>query len=250
MPNPEPAKTWDVERYQQRHSYVFQYGGAVVDLLDPQPGERMLDLGCGAGQLTAVLVEKGCTVIGIDRSPEMIAQARQKFPHLDVRIGDATHFVIEEPVDAVFSNATLHWVKDARAAIACIWKALKPGGRLVAEFGGYRNVQSIVDAVREVLGPVETPWFYPTIGEYATLLEGQGFDVRQAMLFDRPTRVEGEDGMEDWLKMFGDGLLAGVEEPRRSEARHAVVEKLRPTAYRGGGWTVDYRRLRVVAVRP
>jgi trans-aconitate methyltransferase len=169
MPNPE-TKSWDVERYQQRHSYVFQYGGAVVDLLDPQPGERILDLGCGAGQLTALLVEKGCTVIGIDRSPEMIAEARRNFPTLDVRLGDATRFELDSTVDAVFSNATLHWVKDASAAIACIWKALKPGGRFVAEFGGHRNVQSIIDAVRELLGPVETPWFYPTIGEYAALL--------------------------------------------------------------------------------
>ena len=249
-PSPTPAKIWDVDRYQQRHAYVFKYGEAVLGLLDPKPGERILDLGCGAGQLTAALVDKGCEVIGIDRSPDMIAQARENFPHLDVRVGDATNFELDCPVDAVFSNATLHWVKDARAAIRCIWTALKPGGRFVTEFGGYRNVQSVVDAARALLGPLETAWFNPTIGQYATLLEAQGFEVRQAMWFDRPTRVEGEDAMEDWIKMFGDGLLSGVEESRRPEVRRAMVEKLRPTAYRDGGWTVDYRRLRVVAVKP
>ena len=151
---------------------------------------------------------------------------------------------MESPVDAVFSNAVLHWVKNAAAAAGCIARALKPGGRLVAEFGGHGNIQSIVDAIREVLGPVETPWYYPSIGEYATLLEQHGLEPRQAWLIDRPTPLDGEDGMEDWLAVFARDF---VEEPQRKQVFHAVAQKLRPTNYKAGVWTVDYRRLRIVA---
>src|ERR1700719_4137852 len=166
--------SWDPQDYQKRHAYVFQYGEALLDLLAPQAGERILDLGCGAGQLTAAIAQTGAVAFGLDASPEMIAQARANFPALDFRIGDATNFSVDPPLDAVFSNAALHWVKNAEAVAACISRALKPAGRLVAEFGGHGNIQSIVNAIRQVLGPVELPWFFPSIGEYASVLETHG----------------------------------------------------------------------------
>jgi trans-aconitate 2-methyltransferase len=241
--------SWDPQDYQKRYAYVFQYGEALLDLLAPQAGERILDLGCGAGQLTAAITQRGAMAFGIDASPEMIAQARTNFPALDFRLGDATNFSVDPPLDAVFSNAALHWVKDAGAVAACVSRALKPAGRLVAELGGRGNVQSIVNAIREVLGPVELPWFFPSIGEYASVLETHGLEVRRAELFDRPTRVEGEDGMEHWLSVFGGSLVAGMPDVRQKEIWPAVAQKLRPQFYRGGGWTLDYRRLRVVAVK-
>jgi trans-aconitate methyltransferase len=241
--------SWDPQDYQKRYAYVFQYGEALLDLLAPQAGERILDLGCGAGQLTAAIARTGAMALGIDASPEMIAQARANFPALDFRIGDATNFSVDHPLDAVFSNAALHWVKNAEAVAACVSRALKPAGRLVAELGGRGNVQSIVNAIREVLGPVELPWFFPSIGEYTSVLETHGLEVRRAELFDRPTRVEGEDGMEHWLSVFGGSLVAGMPDVRQKEIWRAVAQKLRPQCYRDGAWTLDYRRLRVVAVK-
>jgi trans-aconitate methyltransferase len=245
-----PKSTWDPGRYQARHSYVWDHGASLLDLLDPLPGERILDVGCGPGQLTYRIAERGATVIGIDSSPDMIGEARQNFPKLEFRLADATTFEIDPKVDAVFSNAALHWIKNAPAAAARIYAALKPGGRFIAELGGKGNVASVEQAVRDIAGPVEDPWYFPTVGEYATVLEHAGFEVSQATLFDRPTRVEGEDGMDDWLLMFGGVLLAGMEEARRRDIRRAVVERLRPTHYRDSGWTIDYRRLSIVATKP
>jgi trans-aconitate methyltransferase len=242
--------SWDAKKYQTRHSYVFEYGQAVLDLLAAQPGEQILDLGCGSGQLTAAIAEAGAAVVGLDSSPEMLEEARSQHPGIEFRLGDAADFTLKAPVDAVFSNAALHWVKNADGAAACIRRALKPGGRLVAEFGGHGNVQSIVDALRSVLGPVETPWYYPSIGEYATLLERHGLEPRKAWLIDRPTVVDGEDGMEDWLAVFARDFVSHMDVQRKREAFHLVAERLRPTNYRGGAWTVDYRRLRVVAQKP
>jgi trans-aconitate methyltransferase len=238
---------WDAQRYQSQHGYVWRHGEGLVDLLAPQRGERIVDLGCGSGQLTARIAESGAQVIGVDRSPEMIAQARTNFPSIDFRVADATAFAVESPADAVFSNAVLHWVKDANSAIARVRQALKPGGRFVLEMGGHGNTGTLLAVVREVAGPVEIPWFFPTIGEYAALLEANGFEVRLAMLFDRPTIVEGERGLEDWLVMFGDGLFAGMSKSQKQEVRGAVADRMRPTHYRNGEWTVDYRRLRIQA---
>lgn len=241
--------SWDPQEYQERHAYVFQYGEALLDVLVPQAGERILDLGCGAGQLTAAIARTGAVALGLDASPEMIAQARANFPALDFRIGDAANFSLSEPLDAVFSNAALHWVKNAGSAAACVSRALKPAGRFVAELGGRGNIQSIVNVIREVLGPVELPWFFPSIGEYASLLEPHGLEVRRAELFDRPTRVEGEDAMEHWLAVFGASIVAGLPDARQKEIWTAVAQKLRPQCYRDGGWVLDYRRLRVVAIK-
>jgi len=234
------SAAWDAKQYQQRHSYVFAYGQAVLDLLAPQKGERILDLGCGSGQLTAAIADTGASVVGLDSSLEMLAEARAHYPAIEFRLGDAADFTLQSPVDAVFSNAVLHWVRNASDAAASIARALKPGGRFVGEFGGHGNIQSIVDTLREVLGPVETPRYYPSIGEYASVLEQHGLETRQAWLIDRPTPVEGEDGMEDWLAVFARDFA-----PR--EALRAVAEKLRSTNYKDGVWTVDYRRLRIVA---
>jgi trans-aconitate 2-methyltransferase len=234
------STTWDAKQYQQRHSYVFQYGQAVLDLLAPQKGERILDLGCGSGQLTAAIADAGASVIGLDSSPDMLVEARAHYPAIEFRMDDAADFALESPVDAVFSNAVLHWVKNASGAAACIARALKPGGRFVAEFGGHGNIQPVVDAIRELLGPVKTPWYYPSMGEYATVLDQNDLETRQAWLIDRPTPVEGEDGMEDWLAVFTRDFMDEAQ-------RKMIAQKLRPTHYKDGVWTLDYRRLRIVA---
>ena len=242
--------TWNAQQYQERHAYVFHFGEGILEWLAPQPHERIVDLGCGSGQLTARIAEAGALVIGIDASHDMIVQARSNFPGFDFRVGDATTFTVERPVDAVFSNATLHWVKNASAAAQCIARALKPGGRFVAEFGGHRNIRAIYTAIRAAIPGVQFPWYYPTIGQYSSILESAGLEVRQASLFDRPTPVEGEDGLDDWLNMFCREVIDQAGPSRRDAVQREIIEKLRPTLYKDGAWSLDYRRLRVVAIKP
>ncbi|HML17183.1 MAG TPA: methyltransferase domain-containing protein [Bryobacteraceae bacterium] len=242
------SERWNAERYQAGHSYVWRYGEALIDLLEPCAGERIVDLGCGSGQLTALIAERGAGVIGIDSSSEMIAAARANFPAIEFRVADATSFAIEDSVDAVFSNAALHWVRDAASAIASVHRALRPGGRFVFEMGGAGNTGELIKTIREVAGEIDMPWFFPSIGQYAALLEASGFEVLQAQLFDRPTLFEGEHGLEDWLIMWGDFLFGKRSEPEKAEIRREVAGRMRRSSYRGGGWIVDYRRLRMAAV--
>ncbi len=232
------SKDWDVERYEASHGYVWNFGRGLIDWLDPQPGEKILDLGCGSGQLSSDIASKGAIVTGLDSAPSMVAQARINYPNLTFQLADATNFKFETPFDAVFSNAALHWVRPPELAVQCVARALRPGGRFVCEFGGKGNVASVM---RTCAG--HTPdWFYPSIGEYAAILEANGFEVREAMLFDRPTKLApGPDGMEDWLRMF----VKSID----GDALRAVIDEMRPTLYDGTTWTVDYRRIRVKAVK-
>lgn len=241
--------SWNAERYEGRHSYVWQFGESLLELLAPQPGERILDLGCGTGQLTAEIAARGANVVGLDSSTEMLGQARQNYPKLKFMLADATRFRLDEPVDAVFSNAVLHWVKNGEAAVQSIAGALCAGGRFVAEFGGKDNIASILGALGEVFGATaeeRCPWWYPSIGEYAAMLERHGLEVQEARLFDRPTPVE---GMEDWIEMFCGSYFRGLSPAEAKEKMQELVELLRPKLYRDGAWTLDYRRLRVVAAR-
>jgi trans-aconitate methyltransferase len=241
--------SWDVERYEARHSYVWNFGADLIEALDPKSGERILDLGCGAGHLSDRISRSGATVIGVDNSPAMIAQARINFPHLKFLLANGASFSLDEPVDAVFSNAALHWMKPPEPVAAAIARALRPGGRLVAEFGGRGNIRAVLDGLSSVFEGVKEYWYFPSIAEYATLLEQQGLTVTFAALFERPTPLEGEDGIEDWMEMFCGTFFDGIPAPSRSKTRHQVGESLRPRLYRNGKWVADYRRLRVVAVK-
>ena len=245
---------WDPDRYDGDHAFVYEYGADVLGLLDPSPGERILDLGCGTGHLTARIAEAGATVVGLDTSAEMLETAREAHPELALVRADAHHFAVAEPFDAVFTNAALHWVERPAAVFARVADALGPGGRFVGEFGGHGNVAAIVEAVEAELAARglegENPWYFPTIGAFASELEGHGFEVRHAELFDRPVELDGgEDGLRSWLAMFGDSLLAPVEGEEREAVLDGVEERLRPTQFEDGAWVADYRRLRFVAVR-
>jgi trans-aconitate methyltransferase len=250
-----PSNQWNPALYQGKHAFVYEHGADLIDLLSPQRGETILDLGCGTGQLTQQISDRGATVRGIDRSPEMIAEARRNYPDIAFDVADATTFEIPEPVDAVFSNAVLHWVKPPEAAVARIHAALKPGGRFVAEFGGKGNVAAIVSAANAatidigIATGVSNPWYFPSVGEYSSVLESRGFEMTFATLFDRPTPLEGERGFRDWLSMFGWPILASVPTDQREAFVAATESHARPTLFRNGRWIADYRRLRVVARR-
>ena len=248
---------WNSALYEGSHAFVWQYGESLLELLVPKAGERILDLGCGTGQLTEKIAQSGAFVHGIDSSLSMISTARSNYPQLDFAVADARNFQVNEPLDAVFSNAVLHWIKEPDAVINCVAKALKPGGRFVAEFGGKGNVGAIVRALLSVLSEIGceepqalNPWYFPSIGEYAGLLEKQGFDVGYAVLFDRPTPLEGGSaGMANWIKMFAGGFLSGLSDNVRSHVIRTVEEHLRSVLYRDGNWNADYRRIRIVAVK-
>jgi trans-aconitate methyltransferase len=245
---------WDATLYDGKHGFVWQHGAALVELLTPRPGERILDLGCGTGHLTARIAEVGATVVGLDRSAEMLAQARAAYPRIEFVQGDAREFAFAKPFDAVFSNALLHWVRPPETVVRRVRDTLRPGGRFVAEFGGRGNVRAVIEALRVAaervgVGAEPPAWYYPSVGEYSGLLEATGLEVRFAVLFDRPTPLEGEAGLRDWVRMFAGGMLEGVPAERREEFLRAVEEAARPALFRDGGWVADYRRLRLVAVR-
>ena len=245
----------DPTRYDEDAAFVHEYGADVLDLLDPDTGERVLDLGCGTGHLTAAAAERGSEVVGVDADPEMVAAAREAYPNLDVRHADATEFVADDPVDAVFSNAALHWMTDQDAVAANVRASLRPGGRFVAELGGTGNVAAVrgaLGAALEAVGrPVPDPWYFPSVGEHASLLERHGFEVRRAALFDRPTHLEGADGLRDWLATFGGAFLSPLDGETRERVVRDVEDRLRSERYDPDAerWTADYRRLRFVAVR-
>jgi trans-aconitate methyltransferase len=247
-------QSWDAGLYDGRHAFVWKHGAALVELLAPQPNERILDLGCGTGHLTAQIAAAGARVVGLDHSAEMLSQARSAYPHLEFIQADARSFAFADPFDAVFSNAALHWITEPATVVGRVRDALKPGGRFVAEFGGRGNVQIIRAAMRAAahrlsLPVEESPWYFPTIGEYAALLEAAGLEVRFALLFDRPTPLEGPEGLRDWVRMFGHRELAMVPPEQREAFFLAVEEAARGPLFRDGGWTADYRRLRIVAFR-
>ena len=229
-------KEWDAGLYESSSQFVWKFGGDVVSLLKPQPGERILDVGCGTGHLTADIAATGSLTFGIDASPAMIAQARQNFPKLQFQLMDATEFQSEPVYDAVFSNAALHWMLKPDRVVAAVAGALKPGGRFVGEMGGKGNISAIDGAIRTNIRN-----YYPSVSEYSAVLERNGFEVTFMTLFDRPTPLEGgENGLREWLQTFRGDNSRPVEE---------VEAELRPRLFHDGRWVADYRRLRFIAVR-
>ncbi len=250
-----PENRWDTNLYESKHAFVWQNASDVVELLSPVPGERILDLGCGTGQLTAKIALAECEVLGIDRDAAMIEKARQNYPHLSFAIADARDFQVEGQFDAVFSNAVLHWIPESDAPVRSVYTALKQGGRFVAEFGGKGNIGAIALALTNVLDTLGyascaiSPWYFPSIAQYATVLEQQGFDVTYAVLLDRPTPLEGDAGMRNWIEMFASRFLEKLSSQQQTEVIQAIEHQLKPTLYRDGKWWADYRRIRVVAIK-
>jgi trans-aconitate methyltransferase len=246
---------FDPDAYEDAQSFVMEYGRDLLELLDPQPGERVLDLGCGTGHVTAEIADAvgpDGDVVGIDASPAMVEQARQAHPDLEVRHADATDFAVEDPFEAVYSNAALHWIEDQDAALSCVADALRPGGQFVAEMGAEGNIVEILEGVAAVAersnAEVAHPWHFPTLGEYSARLEERGFTVHLARTFERPTTLAGKNGLRDWFDQFGDPLVASF--PDEDDAIAAIEEELRADCWdpEEEAWTVTYRRLQFRAI--
>jgi trans-aconitate methyltransferase len=223
-------------------------GASILDRLAAQAGERILDVGCGDGSLTFKLAERGAIVVGVDASPDMVRAAHAR--GLDVRMMDAAALTFDREFDAVFSNAALHWIHQADAVLAGVHRALKPAGRLVAEFGGHGCVAAIHTALRAVLSQrsvdAPSPWYFPTGEEYRALVEAAGFVVDDIRLFSRPTPLP--TGIDGWLETFGRPLLDLLPAADRPPAMREIEALLQPVLCdRSGHWTADYVRLQVVA---
>ena len=252
MQVPRAGQAWEAARYAANARFVADLGLPVVELLAPQPGERILDLGCGDGVLTRRLAEIGCSVVGIDAAPDMVREACVR--GVDARLADGADLRFAAEFDAVFSNAALHWMSaDPDAVIAGVARALRPGGRFVGEFGGQGNVAAIVVALVAVLarrgidGAALIPWYFPTPDEYRQRLERLGFKVERIDLIPRPTPLP--TGMAAWLETFADPFLRTVPETERGPIRAEAVDLLQHVLRDNTGrWTADYVRLRFAAV--
>jgi trans-aconitate methyltransferase len=245
---------WDADRYQRQFGFVSAMAGDLLDLLDPAPGEAVLDLGCGTGELAAAIQARGARVWALDRDPAMVAAARQRLGAARVLLADGRSFSLPEPVDAVFSNAALHWMDAPAEVIARVRAALRPGGRFVAELGGAGNIAAILDALGTALAEAglpepACPWFFPTLGQYANMLEAGGFRVARMEHFLRPTPLEGgPDGLADWMAMFGGALVQGVPAELLPRVLARMSELAAPALRDGDRFVADYWRLRFLAL--
>ncbi len=242
---------WDPVKYDKNASYVAELGMPVVELLSPQPDEKILDLGCGDGALTQLIGAYGCAVHGVDSSPEMVKAAQARGLEAEVLQGQS--LAINKKFDAVFSNAALHWMKPPESVIHGVWRALKPGGRFVGEFGGAGNIATIVSAMEESLRArgieIQCPWFFPQPYEYVDRLKAAGFEVKSMEYFPRPTFLPGN--VSGWLETFAEPYTSCLPEEDKPTFINEVAAVLAPKLRDDKGRCVaDYVRLRFKAVRP
>lgn len=238
---------WNADRYVKNAAFVSNYGSAVAELLGDISGRSVLDLGCGDGRLTKELVDKGAIVVGIDASSNMIESALEK--GLDARVIDALEMPFEEEFDAVFTNATLHWIPNHPLLAQRVMRALKPNGQFVGEFGGHGNVAAINTAIRGILAQNGIDWrgkkpvLYPSVHQFKAVLEEAGFRVEYMELIPRPTPLP--TGIRGWLETFGDSFFTDVSHSTKASLVDQIEELLAP-ALRDefGNWTADYVRLR------
>jgi SAM-dependent methyltransferase len=253
---PAAGQVWDAAAYARNGRFVAELGAPLLEWLAPRAGERVLDLGCGDGVLTEQIAANGCCVIGADASVELVAAARARDIDAQLIDGQALHYHSE--FDAVFSNAALHWMRrDPDAVIEGVYRALKPGGRFVAEMGGAGNVAAIRGALyaalaqRGVDAAAVDPWYFPNADEYGARLQAAGFELRRIESFARPTPLPGD--VSGWLRTFAQSFLQALPEAEREPLVLEVREALRPILARriaGAVWMADYVRLRFIAVRP
>jgi len=246
------TQAWDPLTYERNGAFVHGLAGGVLEWLNAQPGEYILDLGCGDGQLTQRLRDCGAHVLGVDASAEMIAAARARGIEAEQAKAEALPFR-DATFDAVFSNAALHWVRGQDAMLDQVHRVLKPGGRFVAEMGGHGNIAAIQVALSAVLelhgfGDREAGTnYFPTVENYTARMKRHGFHVEKMALIPRPTKLA-EDGMEGWLRTFRRGVLDGLPDDVREKVVRETALLLAPALRdEAGNWTADYVRLRFVA---
>ncbi|MEN9946790.1 MAG: hypothetical protein RLZZ293_1176 [Pseudomonadota bacterium] len=248
---------WNVDFYNQQHNFVTEYGRDIVALLAPQAEEIILDLGCGSGELTQQIAQSCQQAYGIDFSASMIEKAKHNYPNLIFQQHDAQQeFPFAQKFDAIFSNAALHWMPNASAVVANIANSLNSGGRFVFEMGGKGNVANVLATIQQAakqynLGQLPIVNYYPSIAEYATILEQYGLQVKFAKLFARPTLLNSEHGLANWVKMFRTSVLDLIDLDQQCDFLNLVetIGAQNELLYRNQQWFADYVRLRMVAIK-
>lgn len=242
---------WNADKYNKHADFVSNLAFPVIELLNPKENEKILDLGCGDGTLAVEIEKFNAQVIAVDLSESMVAKTQEK--GIQASVMSATELTFKNEFDAVFSNAVLHWVKDADKSIKNISNALKSKGRLIAEFGGYGNIKFLTDAMQKVFnehkefGTFNNPWNFPKDTDYKQLLEENKFNVEYIELIPRPTKI---DDISNWLDIFANGIISHLTQEQQSVFKQEVREILKPKIYsEKDGWVADYVRLRLKAYK-
>ena len=247
--------SWNAEKYKQNFSYVHLYGNDLLELADFDRVQTAIDLGCGNGALTERIKAKGVSVIGIDASPAMLKTAITNHPDIEFILADAADFIVSEPVDLVFSNAVFHWIdrEKQKDMLSCVSRALKKDGQFVFEFGGYGNCALIHSALESAFLEhgldYKMSFYFPKIGEYASLVESSGMTVRSAFLFDRMTELQGDNGLIDWIDMFIKEPFENIDDEIQIQIKKRAEDALRSQLFFDNKWHADYVRMRMKAVK-
>lgn len=253
---------WDAARYHQLSAPQRAWGRRVLDRLSPAPGERIVDIGCGTGRLTAdlhALVGATGRVTAADRSWTMVTEARRYLP-ADVSVVQANG--TEMPLrsgscDAVFSTATFHWIPDHATLFAEIHRILRPGGRLVAQAGGGRNLErlytrtAVLSAEPEFSGFFtgwQDPWTFAGVADTRDRLTRAGFIDPDVSLESTPTGFPGAEQYAEFVKPV---CLRPHLDRLPESKRGAFIERLtRMAAADEPSFTLDYWRLNIDARKP
>lgn len=245
-------QNWNAEQYQKDASFVSQLGTHVLELLAPQSGEKILDLGCGDGTLTLQIQNYNCDVLGIDSSASMIAKAREK--GLKARVLSAENIDYHCQFDAVFTNAVLHWVDDIDGVITNIYHSLKANGRFIGEFGGKGNIEALISQISATFqefpefGEFNNPWYFPSTEEFSLVLKRKGFQIQYIELIPRPTPLK--SGIENWLEIFTNSITNRLSVEQKKIFITKVNQKLKPLIFsEKEGPIADYVRIRFKAIK-
>ena len=245
---------WNPSLYKNNHSFVYNYGKDLLDLLNPEAPEVILDLGCGTGELTYEISKKTPFVTGIDASEKMLSEAKKNYPDIKFLNIDALEMDFHNKFDKIFSNAVFHWILEQEKFLKNIYDSLKPGGKLIFEMGGKNNTAVILHNLQNALikrgfnkNAKKQIMFFPSVGEYSALLEKSGFTVRYALYFDRDTVLSGKNGLKNFINMFHNPYFEGIDDELRNEIIQETENNVKPVLFRDGIWYADYKRLRIIA---
>jgi trans-aconitate methyltransferase len=245
---------WNSNLYDNKHSFVAEYGKVMIDFVNVKKGQKILDLGCGTGVLTNELAKNGATVIGTDLSKDMIDKAKLNYPNLTFQVEDATNLSFRNDFDTVFSNAVFHWIPNQKKLLHSVYRSLKDNGSLICEFGAKNNISKIQTSFEKVLRQkgysYYSPFFFPSKEEYSVLLNQAGFEVKYVIEYDRPTPLaDGENGLRNWISQFFASDLLKFSDDAKEQILLETENICKNSIWENDKWVADYRRIQVIAVK-
>ncbi|MBV7273732.1 class I SAM-dependent methyltransferase [Clostridiaceae bacterium UIB06] len=245
---------WNSDLYDNKHSFVAEYGKSLIEFVNVEKNQKILDLGCGTGRLTNELVKNGATVIGIDSSADMIKKAKLNYPNLNFQVADATNLDFKNYFDTVFSNAVFHWIPNQEKLLYSIYNSLKDNGKLICEFGAKNNVYQIQTGFEKALKQngysYYSEFFLPSKEEYKLLLEKAGFEIEHIIEYDRPTPLaDGEKGLRNWICQFFASYLSNIPYEEMEQILCETEKFCKNSIWKENQWIADYRRIQIIAVK-